>query len=217
MKKRAFVVCAFAFLFFTLFFGMRQWFSDLENQAKIGESALFSEPLDLSRVGSTTWTVPRSGWLYEEGETRLSLVLTKSQGAQVGGGNRSSMPLRLKVSAKGIGEHGKSFDRLVQNWYFTTDKPFDPDAKLWSSFGGNEAEYGLAGVNVYPFETTSITVEVTNPDPSFANEKPRLKLVGKHDYAVYEIVPLLRVFKYLCFIVSVALVFILSYLVWRKN
>jgi len=215
--QRVFLVIAFAFLVFTLWFGRSQWFSNLENQAKIGKDALFSESLDLSRVGNTTWNVPRGAWSFEEGETSLSLLLTKPHGLRSGGGNRSTIPLRLTVSARGVDKQGKSHDRLVQNWYFTTNEPFDPAAKLWSSFGGDEIEYGLAGVNIYPFETTQISVEVTTPDPSLSNENPRLKLVGKHDSAVYEVLPLLRLFRDLCLIISTGLVLILSYLVWRKS
>lgn len=190
--RRLLSVLAVAVIAFYLWIGRGQWFADLERQASIGSVPLYSDVLDVSRTGRTEWKIPREEWSYDKGVAKLSLVFSNVPGLPSESRDRSKVALRLKVSADGITEQGKSFDRLVRNWYFTTDEPFDPRASLWSSGGGSSIEYGLAGVILYPFESTLVTIDVTAADPSLSVGRPRLKLVGDYDYAAHEHLPFLR-------------------------
>ena len=217
MNRRVLIIFGFVILLLNLWFGKKYWFYDLEKQASIGRDAVYSEPLDLSRTGTYTWAVPKAGWSFREGESKLSLLIANKAGLPEDRKSRSTLPLRIKVSAQGKGDHGEVFDRLVRNWYYTTDKPFDDAAKLWLSIGGSEIEYGLAGVCIYPFESTLVTIDVDAPDAKLSNGNTRLKLVGNYDYAVNEALPFLRAFKEVCFIVSIVMLVAISYLAWIRR
>jgi len=87
--------------------------------------------------------------------------------------------------------------------------------RLCESFGRDEVEFCLGGVSIYPFEKTTVTVEVTSPDPSLAAFEPRLRLVGDHDYAVYEHLPFLRALRDTGLALSSTMVLVLAAIAWR--
>lgn len=213
--RRLLSVLAVVVVSIYLWIGRGEWIADLERQAQIGSKPLYSDVLDVSRIGRTVWKIPREEWLYREGEAKLSLLLSEDPALPIDAADRSRLALRLKISVAGISERGDSFDRLVRNWYYTTDEPFDPRARLWSSVGGSEIEHGLAGVILYPFEATVVTIDVTTADARLAQGRPRLKLVGDYDYAVYEHIPFLRLIRdgglVICLSLVVALAILASY------
>jgi len=190
-------------------------FAEIERQAQIGRDALYSEPLDLSRAGATTWRVPRDRWSYGEGEAMLSLFMKAAPGASAFPPGREETALRLKVSAQGTSGSGSASDRLVRDWYYTSNEPYDPKVRMWSSFGGGEAEHGLALVTVQPEEQIAITIDVTTPDTALSSFQPRLKLVGKHDFAVYEALPLIKWIRYGGLAICAVFVAGFAWIAWR--
>lgn len=147
--------------------------------------------------------MPREGWAYQELEARLSLVLDCVRDLPNEVTQRSKIPLRVRIAAHGTTKSRGRYDRLIRNWYFTTDEPCSPGANLWSAFGFNEIEHGLAGVLIYPYEQTIVSIDVTTPDTSLSASRPRLKLVGEHDYAIYEHLPFLRTVRDVGLVLSI--------------
>ncbi len=217
MLRKIFSVSAIVFIFGYLWIGRGHWYSELERQAAVGDDPLYSEVLDLSQTGKTNWRIPKNGWSYTRGEAKLSLIFDKAPGLPPDARDRSKIALRLTVSSNGIDKHGISTDRLIRNWYYTTSEPFDPRAKLWSSGDSGTIEHGLAGIIIYPFEETIVTIDVTTPDGSLLIGKPRLKLVGEFDYAVYGVLPLLRFLRDAGLIVACILVLCLAYMSLRSK
>ena len=216
MKRKVLILAGVFYLLVVLWVGRAQWFSEIERQAAVSQDVLISQPIDLSKPGISTWVVPRKSWSFKEGEARLSLLVPRSSGQWVDGRKQSLAPLSLKVEARGVLENGQKFDRLVKNWYFSTSEPLDPNAKIWISFNSSNAEYGLAGVNIYPFESTVISINVTTPSPVFSSCKPVLKLVGSYDYAVNEALSWVRLVKNTAFVVAVIILACFSVIAWRK-
>jgi len=213
--RKVYCLAAIVLIGAYLVVGRTFWFAELERQARIGSDPVFSPRLHLARPGQITWKVPRETWGYEQGDAKLSLVLDRVAGLPHSLADRSNLQLRLRVEAYAIPEGGARADRLTRNWYYTTDEPFSEEARLWSSFGGDEIEYGLAGLRVYPLETVFTVVTVTTADPILDKGNPRLKLVGEHDYAVFEHVPMLRALRDGGMVVSLLLLIGLVLLAWR--
>lgn len=212
---RLLVIAGFAAIVLVLLESRGQWFSDLERQARVGREAIFSDVIDVGSPGTFTWEVPRKNWPYEEGEAELGLVVRWANCADPAAASKHEPNLHVRVAAVGRPDSGGEYDRVVRNWYFRKEDPFAPDAGVWRSFSADDAEYGLAGIAIYPFEKTEITVTVTHPDPVLATCKPRLKLVGKHDYAVYGHLPLLRLLRDSAIGVAIAAALGLAALAWR--
>src|SRR5262249_1120912 len=95
---------------------------------------------------------------------------------------REQVELRVKIRAEGRAPGGDWQDRLIRDWYFTTDEPF-PGNGLWESYGLGRLEYGLAGGPVAGREELRITVDIQVPDGHLATGNPRLKITGQHDSA----------------------------------
>lgn len=215
--RKIYLLVSYLLLTVYIIFSRSQWFQKYETMADTGNAAVFSGKIDLTHSGSIRWEVPRTEWSFQDGESMLSLVLDAPISGESTPSVHSKLPLRLAVSAEGIGKSGEPLDRLVRNWYFTTNEPFDDKAKLWSSFNQNGIEYGLGGVNIYPFERTVITLNIQTPDSDLMNRNPRLKIVGKHDYAVSEVLPLLRVVKNGCFALALGLLFVTFIVGWKHQ
>jgi hypothetical protein len=221
MLRKLFCILAFVTICSYLWFGRSQWFDTLEENAKIGADALYSRPIDLSRPGEVEWALPLDQWSYREGETRLSLVLDRISGESPRLTSSTPINLRLRVSAdatptRGVDTSGP-YDRLIRNWYFTTDRPLDADSRLWSSWGDKQLELGLAGIMRYPFDQITVKLEILAPDSVLSGYNPRLKLVGAHDYAVYEHLPLLRLIRDGGLFTCAILLLGLTGLAWRTS
>ena len=177
------------------------WFSELENQAKVGKDRL-SQPIDLTRVDKLAWKIRGDDWKYT-GECHVALVLDRSTDIPSEAYRKESMVLKLKVDAYAITYEptgpgtridGFQASRLIRNGYFNTDQPLSPHARIWESWG-KSVELGLGGLHRYPFEDTYVVIEIIQPDPILAKANPRLEIFGEHDYAVYEHLPMLRIVR----------------------
>jgi hypothetical protein len=199
-KKLLIIVGALLLLGY-LFLTRSLWFSELERQAKVGRDRL-NKPIDLARADTIIWKIKGDDWKYT-GEFRVGLVFDRLSDIQPAAYRKESMLLKLKVDAyaitykpTGMGTRIEGFraPRLIRNFYYTTDAPLSSEARIWESWG-KSIELGLCGVERYPFEDTYVAVEIVQPDPVLAKANPRLEIVGEHDYAVYEHLPMLRIFR----------------------
>ncbi len=198
------------------------WFPNLERQAKIGRDRL-CRPVDLNNAQTITWKIKGDDWKYT-GECRVALVLDRSSSIPVEAYRKESMALKVRTDAyaityepttKGTTIEGFRTPRLIRNWYFTTDMPLSPDARIWESWG-NAVELGLCGVQRYPWEDTYVTLDVIQPDPLLGKANPRLEIVGEHDYAVYEHITVLRIFRDAILLVLSVCVISLAYVAVKQ-
>ena len=103
--------------------------------------------------GDMIWKVPNGTWNDQEGRAMVSLLFDRVPEFKNEKLGRDERPLKLKIEAYSIRRDGSRIDRLIKDWYFTTDEPFsDGGSRLWSSWGQTEFEYGLAGIWAYPKE-----------------------------------------------------------------
>jgi hypothetical protein len=186
-----------------------------EQQSRIGHDSLFFDDIDLSKQGTIIWNIPRDKWTYKEGDAILSLVVNNSR--NLPSQMRDGSTLRVKIAAEGILDNGEKNNRLIRNWYYTTDQPFTDNPKLCESGNSDSREYGLAGISVYPFERLKISVQVLNGYAELQQLKPRLKLVGDTDYAIDEHLPFLRTIRDAEFVVSLIAALVLFVNSWRRD
>jgi hypothetical protein len=154
--KKAFVVVGAVFLLLYLFASRSLWFPDLERQVRVGRDRL-TKDIDLSHAQTITWKIKGDDWKYT-GECRVALMLDRVSDLPPEAYRKESMALKLKTDAyavtyepttKGTTIEGIRAPRLIRNWYFTTDAPLSPDARIWESWG-EKVELGLCGVQRYP-------------------------------------------------------------------
>jgi hypothetical protein len=217
LVRRVFIISAVLVIGVFLGVSRAQWFAWLEHEAKVGRDSVSSDAVDVSIPGKFTWEVPRKSWGYREGEAMLSLHVDWATCPEARARELSNRKLRVRVEALGSPESGRQYDRIVHNWYYQTDDPLAPDARMWMSRSANDAEYGLAAINIYPFEATTITLSVTSPDPVLSVCKPHLRLVGTHDYAVFEHLPLLHLLRDGGIAMTFAAAVGLGMLAWRAE
>jgi hypothetical protein len=213
--RRVFCVLAPLLVAGYLYAQWSDWFTRVELWS-VGKRPLFSNHIDLRRPGPIEWRVPREEWSFQQGQAHLSLSLNLNTLREIPAG-RKQVELRVKVRAEGRVPRGDWQDRLVRDWYFTTDEPFSkPDLALWEKHGMGRLEYGLAGVQVVDGEELRITVDVQVPDGMLQTGSPRLKLVGEHDSAgiPYAMV-ILYVMRQGGFWLCLGLVVVLAVLAWR--
>jgi hypothetical protein len=184
-----------------LFLSRGFWFPEIERQVRAGKNRL-SRPLDIMRVGKVTWRIGAEEWKYT-GECEVALVFDRINTIDDAAYRKESRRLKVKVDAYAIPFaqagpakriEGAATPRLIKNWYYTTDEPFAGNAKIWEMWG-SVVEFGLCGLNRYPFEDTYIVVDILEPDTVLAMAKPRLEIFPEHDYAVYEHVGMLRILR----------------------
>lgn len=180
----------------------RLWLADLENHIQIGNDRL-TRQIDIGQPQTITWKIAGDDWDYT-GEVHIGLVLDEVNGLPRDAYSKDSMKLKLKVNAYAItyepAANGRRIDgfradRLIRNWYFKTDRPLSPGARLWESGNGERHEFGLCGLQRYPWEDTYVVVEVEEADPNLQQARPRLEVTGKYDYAVYEHIATLRTIR----------------------
>jgi hypothetical protein len=176
-------------------------FPDLERQIKTGRDRL-TKDIDLNHSQTITWKIKGDDWKYT-GECRVALILDRISDVPSKAYQKESMALKVKIDAyaityepttKGTTIEGIRAPRLIRNWYFRTDSPLSPDARIGESWG-EKVELGLCGVQWYPWEDTYIVLEIVQPDPVLAKTNPKLGVVGDYDYAVFEHITALRIFR----------------------
>ncbi|HTM56436.1 MAG TPA: hypothetical protein VL175_20560 [Pirellulales bacterium] len=200
--KKLLVVLGAALLLIYLLASRSLWLADLERRVLIGTHRL-SKEIDVSQPRATEWKISADDWPYE-GEVRVSLILDDLSTIPRDSYEKKSMKLQIKMDAyaitfeptgKGTRVEGLRADRLIRNWYYRTDIPLSPEARIWEGVGGSRHEFGLAGVQRYPWEDTYIVVQIIQGDPVLAAAKPRLEVSGAYDYAVFSHIWPLRIIR----------------------
>ena len=175
-------------------------------------------PVDLSKTGKVVWRIPEDKWKYT-GEVKVALELDNNQMLPSAAFQKESMGLRVVMDAKattyeppasGMKEVLQA-NRLICNWYFTTDEPLSPEARIWESGGSSFMEFGLCGANRYPWEDTIIEMDVLRADPILSKANPRLIAYGDYDYAVLEHIGLLRFLRDTILVLLALCVVIMAY------
>ncbi|MCF7817960.1 MAG: hypothetical protein K9M54_08765 [Kiritimatiellales bacterium] len=199
MKKTLIIIGTILLLGYLLF-SRGMWFPSLEEEeVRIGSDRL-TKNIDISSPTTITWEIGRNDWSYV-GEVHVGLVVDKLPEIPREAYSKETMDLVVKVDAYATipvpfrGKKGLRPDRLINNWYFTTNTPLSPDSGLWESGGSTTREYGLCGVERYSQENTCIVVTIENADPVLAKANPRLEVVGEHDYAVSGHLQGMRIFR----------------------
>jgi len=85
---------------------------------------------------------------------------------------------------------------------------------MCSSWGVDYIEHCLGLVWVYPEEDLLIEVSVLNEDNQLAKTNPTLRIVGKHDSAVFSH-PILLI-KRVIFILAILALIVVNLYAWRK-
>lgn len=175
------------------------------------EHPIIIENIKIDKEGNYIWKVPNGTWNSRKGEGRVSLVIdrdTQMRGKEL---DRAKRPLKLKIEVYSLKKNGTRIDRLIRNWYFTTDEPFsEAGSNLWSSGDHYAFEYGLAGILAYPRENVFIHLQVIHPDIELSMGNPRLKITGDYDYAT---VPFVDLFIMGFFGILVLLIVVFSILI----
>ena len=147
LARRFFVAVGALFVVGVLFLARRSALAPLEQQASLGKDVLLGSPLDLGSAHAITWDVPVGRWAApERARPKLSLLVDRLPGGACD--VKGASPLRVRVSALGLLDSGEQYDRLIRNWYYTTDEPFVGTAKLWEAGGPKHKEFGL-GASLY--------------------------------------------------------------------
>lgn len=211
------IITLIALLYVTAFLFLATYLTLSPFEAEIGRSRqiLTLDHIDLSKAGTISWDVSADNWQYDHGEARLSLVI--KQIGSIPLHFRDGSKLRLRISASGTLSDGVANNRLIRDWYYTTDEPFTNSPKLWESGNTSTMEYGLAGIDVHPFERLTINVQILSPYPELQHAEPHLRLAPAHDYAIDEHFPVLRCIAWGACGIGVCATFILFLQAWRKG
>ena len=198
MRKNFVILFIAALLLGYLAYSRSLWFPELERQVAVGRDRL-SKPVDIERAGKILWRIPEGQWKYT-GEVKVALLIDNAQTLPRDALRKESMALQVAMDANAVTYEPSlsgmkevlRANRLIRNWYYTTNEPLSPKARIWESGGGGTVEFGLCGVNRYPWEDTIIEMDVLRPDPILGKANPRLIVYGDYDYAVDEHIGSLR-------------------------
>lgn len=217
MKRNLVIVISAVLLLGYLAYSRSLWLSGLEKQVSIGKDRL-SKPIDIEKTGKTLWRIPQEQWKYT-GEVMVALEVDNIRTIPRSAYNKGSMALRVVMDANAITYTPSNSGmkevlragRLIHNWYYTTNEPFSPEARIWVSGGSSTIEFGLCGVNRYPWEDTIIEIDVLRSDPELSKANPRLVAYGNYDYAVYEHIGSLRMLRDVVLILMAFCIALLAY------
>jgi len=197
-----------------LWAGRSHWYSELEREAELGNNPLHSEPINIAQTGTAVWEVPFGDWEFREGEAHVALTFDRVPQIPRERYRKDEMSLKVRFGAYAVGGDGSRTNRRIRNWYFTTDDPLSPDARMWVSGG---TEYGLGGVWIYPFEELYLELEILEPDTVLGGANPRLKIFPKHDCAVLGHVGVLRLIRDGGLLVCGVLLLAMTVMYWRLS
>jgi hypothetical protein len=185
----------------------------------VTEHPTIIENIRIDKEGDYTWKVPNGTWNSRKGEGRISLLfkmIPEFRGKELMDRSKRSLELRIEVYA--LRKDGTRIDRLIRNRYFTTDEPFsEAGSRIWGSFGGEEFEYGLAGIWAYPKEDVFIHLRVIHPDTELAVGNPRLKISGNYDYATAPFIILFIMVDFGLLALLLVILLILTFILLMKK
>ncbi|OGV63027.1 MAG: hypothetical protein A2283_14895 [Lentisphaerae bacterium RIFOXYA12_FULL_48_11] len=155
MKKKIMIVLSATVLLAYLAYSRNLWFSELERQVAVGKDIL-SQPIDIEKPGKILWRITEDQWKYT-GEVKVGLLIDNNQTLPRDALRKESMALQVVLDANAVTYQPSTsgmkevlrVNRLIRNWYFTTNEPLSPNARIWESGNGSTVEFGLCGVNRY--------------------------------------------------------------------
>ena len=166
-------------------------FTHLKVHAERARGGILSEPLDLSRPGTFTWTIRQNDWHYKSGLARLDLELERQPepGEQPFSGRSFDLELEVVATATATRgpypeSEGVVTDRLVRSAFFPSNRPIKIGDRVWAGWHNDRLEYILASIVRVPYEDLEIEVRVIAGDEIIAASNPRLRLRADHDGAV---------------------------------
>lgn len=166
-------------------------FTHLTVHAERARGGIVSEPLDLSRPGTFTWTIKQYDWHYNNGLAQLDLELERQgePGEEPFSGRSFDLELEVVATATTtMGPYPESAglvaDRLVRSAFFPSNRPIKSGDKVWAGWHNDRVEYHLASIVRVPYEDLEIEVQVVAGDEIIAASNPRLRLRADHDSAV---------------------------------
>ena len=223
MKKDLVILLIAALLLGYLAYSRSLWFPELERQVAVGRERL-SKPIDIEKAGRILWRIPEDQWKYT-GEVKVALVIDNAQTLPKGALRKESMALQVVMDASAVTYEPSlagmkevlRANRLIRNWYYTTNEPLSPKARIWESGGGGTVEFGLCGVNRYPWEDTIIEMVILRPDPILGKANPRLIVYGDYDYAVDEHIGSLRTVRDVILCLLSGCIAILAYYAMQRK
>lgn len=201
MNKNIVVVLGAALLLGYLAYSRSLWFPELEREVAMGRDTL-AKPVDLEKAGKILWRIPEDQWKHT-GEVKVALLIDNLQTLPRDALRKESMALQVVMDANAVTYEPSTSgmkevlraNRLIRNWYYTTNEPLSPKARIWESGGGETVEFGLCGVCRYPWEDTIIEMDILRPDPILGEAHPRLIVYSDYDYAVDEHIGGLRTLR----------------------
>lgn len=201
-------------IFFYLLFSYPHIFSEIEEDIDVGEDSYFSKTLDLKGKNTFVWKIEESQWERKTGEAELFIRFERDIDKEVIENYRKSdMELSLEINAYAIGEDDQKNSRLVKNWYYK-DLPLSEDSAMCSIWASDYVEHCLGIVWLYPYEDLYIEVTVINEDSYLSNTNPKLRIVGKHDYAVFGYP--IKLIKNILFILPIIALLLIGFYTLRR-
>ena len=128
--RKHFCVIAFIFLTGDLWKNRGALFNEAEHQFRIGSNPAISPTLISFNTDTIAWTVPTETLMLREGEGTISLVCTASDDLLWDELRKVLSSSGLEIRATARMDDGTKVDRLVRNWYYTTDQPFSERRNL---------------------------------------------------------------------------------------
>jgi hypothetical protein len=223
MKTNIVIGLIAALLLGYLAYSRSLWFPELERQVAVGRDRL-SKPVDIEKAGKILWRITENQWKHT-GELKVALLIDNAQTLPRDALRKESMALRVVMDANAVTfepslsgvKEVLHANRLIRNWYYTTNEPLSPKARIWESAGGGTVEFGLCGVNRYPLEDTIIEMDILRPDTILGKANPRLVVYEDYDYAVEEHIGSLRFLRDVILCLLACCIAILSYFAMKTK
>ena len=217
LKKYAIILGTISILLYLLF-SRGLWLADQERQVDIGKNR-FTKKIDISKSKTVFWKINEEDWDYT-GKARIALIVDRLPEISEESYDKTSIPLMVQVDAYAVVSNSESEgnslrikrNRLIKNWFYTTNKPLEAKAQLSMSKNYGPLQYGLGAIERYPNEHTYISINILKEDPILAKANPRLEIVGEHDPEIQNRIIRLRITRDLC----LALVALFSILIARQ-
>jgi len=185
MIKKIIIILSTVIIAVFLVKGWKEWKYQFEYDVEIANNRIFSEVIPLDSSGTFKWVVPKHYWGDFGCIGYLSLVTTTPTKGPSSQYWKDKLSIDFKISAKTLISQNRIVNRLVESKYFSTDRPFDKEARIWESHSDTYSEYGLAGIWLLPGENLEIDIEILTPNLLLAEASPKLMLVREHDYAIF--------------------------------
>jgi len=194
-------------------------YSKASRELRVAGNKYETNKIDISKINTFIWTITKDEWEHE-GDAQLSILFQIRKDLPREKYQRENVSLRVKVRAYATPSNadprdwpaGAEYDRVIRDWYYNTDDPLSKNSSIWRRSGGDRSEFGLAGISCRPYETLTIEVAVTSPDPILADSNPKLKIVGSHPSSMIPQILIARFIDIVGLTISILLLLLMNLL-----